>query len=58
MEKIPVPAAMLKSSYPGPITFYNGVGLRSSELLLLARRDVEVPGLYRDFGGGATPPDF
>ena len=39
MEKIPAPAAMLKSSYPGlgPITFYNGVGLGSSELLLLAR---------------------
>ena len=36
MEKIPAPAAMLKSSYPGlgPITFYNGVGLGSSELLL------------------------
>ena len=34
MEKIPAPAAMLKSSYPGPITFYNGVRLGSRELLL------------------------
>ena len=37
MEKIPAPAAMLKSSYPGPITFYNGVRLGSRELLLLAQ---------------------
>ena len=60
MEKIPAPAAcpvaMLKLSYPGPITFYNGVRLGSRELLLLAgefrggtlARDVQVPGFFNN----------